>query len=442
MKKTTLSLIGLLASSSAFAQEATPQEIMLPKDPFSFCDWAQSRTKLFDAERDNAVNPYIQEFNVSLRMQYQWTSIDPAGGDDRLKKARRRDNQEWRRFRAGVNFKLFNAIKIVNVWNLGGMEGRDEASGKNGQEWTSKDNEYSLYELYAEYKTSPITYTLGKMKPAYLGEYRTSSSAIVTIERSSLVNQLRSETNWGIQAKNSNKDDKFGWQGGVYMNGNGNSSSHKGNDRVEPAFNSYDNCFIGLGLNYDTSNNVFLKKSRIYLDWTHNFTEWTDSGKLANKGDYNGDIKSRYQGTGAKDVVGITWDGSQGKFSMMTELMAGFNTINTGTKSENVVGLSIIPTYKFTPKWEGVFRYQVAAGSNAVLAKGRYLDKNTNYAGVADKLNAFYLGVNYYFFDCNPNMAKIMLGVEYTNYSNGEVRNAKDKPFTGWEYTCAFRTNF
>lgn len=51
----------------------------------------------------------------------------------------------------------------------------------------------------------PRTYAIGKIKPRITGEYRTSSSAILTIERSMLVNQLRSETNYGFQVNNSDK---------------------------------------------------------------------------------------------------------------------------------------------------------------------------------------------------------------------------------------------
>ncbi|XBD74183.1 hypothetical protein ABFY27_15375 [Akkermansia massiliensis] len=99
------------------------------------------------------------------------------------------------------------------------------------------------------------------MKPRITGEYRTSSSAILTIERSMLVNQLRSETNYGFQVNNSDKNDKLGWAAGIWMNGNGGTGTGTFNNRIEPAFNSRDNCFVTGTLSYDTSNDVFLKKA-------------------------------------------------------------------------------------------------------------------------------------------------------------------------------------
>lgn len=79
---------------------------------------------------------------------------------------------------------------------------------------TPPDLTYSLYELNLEYKGGPITYAIGKMKPRITGEYRTSSSAILTIERSMLDNQLRSETNYGFQIEQlrQERQDRLGGQ--------------------------------------------------------------------------------------------------------------------------------------------------------------------------------------------------------------------------------------
>ena len=104
--------------------------------------------------------------------------------------------------------------------------------------------------------------------------------------------------------------------------------------------------------------------------------------------------------------------------------------------AENVFGVTIMPSYKFTPNWEGVVRYQMAAGSNAVKWEKRYT-QNSTYSGTSDCMQALYLGVNYYIFECNPNMAKIMAGIEYA-HSNG-TDASKKKGFTGWSYNIAFR---
>ena len=364
MKTYTLPVIGLMTlGASAFAAAAPSTGNSLPaRDNFSACKWLGDRFKWFNSERDHK-NPYIQEFNVSLRMQYGLDWIDP-NGEGRVMGEKEgnghRFNDEWRRFRAGFNMKFLNNFKLNNVWNIGGMDGLESYNAKTNT-WDTSDLTYSLYELNLEYKGGPVTYAIGKIKPRITGEYRTSSSAILTIERSMLVNQLRSETNYGFQVNNSDKKDKLGWAAGVWLNGNGGTGTGTFNNRIEPAFNSRDNCFITGTLSYDTSNDVFLKKSRLWLDYAHNFTKWGDDAqnkayeKLTGYG-----FKSKYQGTGARDVVALTWEGSEGDFSLMTEVMAGFNVIGMKAGAENVFGVTVMPSYKFTPHWEGVVRYQMA----------------------------------------------------------------------------------
>ena len=105
MKTYTLPVIGLMTlGASAFAAAAPSTGNSLPaRDNFSACKWLGDRFKWFNSERDHK-NPYIQEFNVSLRMQYGLDWIDP-NGEGRVMGEKegngRRFNDEWRRFRAG-----------------------------------------------------------------------------------------------------------------------------------------------------------------------------------------------------------------------------------------------------------------------------------------------------------------------------------------------------
>ncbi|MFR4416354.1 MAG: porin [Akkermansia sp.] len=326
MKTYTLPVIGLMTlGASAFAAAAPSTGNSLPaRDNFSACKWLGDRFKWFNSERDHK-NPYIQEFNVSLRMQYGLDWIDP-NGEGRVMGEKegngRRFNDEWRRFRAGFNMKFLNNFKINNVWNIGGMDGLESYNAKTNT-WDTSDLTYSLYELNLEYKGDPITYAIGKIKPRITGEYRTSSSAILTIERSMLVNQLRPETNYGFQVNNSDKKDKLGWAAGVWLNGNGGTGTGTFNNRIEPAFNSRDNCFITGTLSYDTSNDVFRCRGWIMpiTSPTGATTHKTRRMKSSPATALNPNTGHRRQGRGGADL-GRLWD-----FSLMTEVMAGFNVI-------------------------------------------------------------------------------------------------------------------
>ena len=408
------------------ASPAYSNGIMLPEENMSFCEWLSNWNKLYKADKEK--NSIIQEFNVNLRMQYQLGWVEPNGDTMGTKGGQHQD--EFRRFRMGMNAKMFNGkLKLQNTWNMGGVTGRRTENPGGG--WSHKDTQASLYELYAEYTEDPVVTTIGLMKPAMTTEYRTSSSAIITVERSVLVNQLRAETNFGLQFKNSGKDDKIGWLTGVYLNGVG------GSKRLDsPEFNTNENAFAMAQVSYDTSG-FLTKKGRLFLDYAHNFTDYSASD--AKRRDKN----VTYRGIGAEDVLALSWDMNEGPWSFVSELMGGFNVVNNSSKSaQNVMGFVFMPSYKITPNWEAVFRYQYAYGKDAIKTEGRYITNLTSAASTADSLNAFYLGVNYYLCESNPNMAKIMTGIEYSDYNNNKGSDTKAKEFDGFSYYVSFRTNF
>ena len=171
MKTYTLPVIGIMTLGAAAFANTTPSkastgDVLLARDSFSTCQWLGDRFKWFNAERDHK-NPYIQEFNVSLRMQYGMDWIDP-NGEGRVMGEKegngRRFNDEWRRFRAGFNMKFLKNFKFNNVWNIGGMDGLESYNASENR-WDTSDLTYSLYELNLEYKGGPITYAIGKIKP-------------------------------------------------------------------------------------------------------------------------------------------------------------------------------------------------------------------------------------------------------------------------------------
>lgn len=414
MNKNILTMMALAMSAASLSQGA---------ESFDFNTWLTGRFKIFDAKRDNAENPWIQSVDLRFRPQYQWGYMDPAGGADRVKGGAdghgRRGNDEWRRFRIGGQAKVLNHFLLFCDWDIGGLQQRYKYSGG---EWGRSAAKSGVYELYVQGTFEPVTLTLGKSKPAYIGEYRTSNSKILTIERSDLVNQLTAEALYGISAKNSDKKAKFGWEFGVWVNG------QHDDQWLSPAFNSSSNVMVGGGISYATG-----EKSRLYLDYMHSF--------LNEDRDIAEGIT--YKGPGAQDVVALTWETKRDRFSFMAEGMAGFNVNGSSGKkdgSENVAGLSLIPSYRLSKHTEAVFRYQLAAGSNAVDGYSRYATTNSAYSSVCDLSQGFYFGVNYYVNPDKPDMMRVMLGAEYRNAEGLDAKGAKG--FTGWQYGAALRANF
>lgn len=406
----------MLALSMGSLSAVNAQE----KAEFSFCNWAKDSLTLFDAERDNAENPYIQEFSLKVRGQYQGAYVAPAGGTDRVKGAAdgrdKRDNNEWRRLRVGAKAKLFNRFTLEGVWNIGGADSRYKYS--NGR-WNRSSTSASVDTLYLSGKFDPVVVNLGKHKPAYIGEYRTSSARIITMERSAIVNQLTADKLYGVSVESADKKAALQWNTGLWING---QRDH--NTWTEPSFNSQDGYTFGAMLSYATGDN-----SRLYVDYMHSFHD-------------DGDVHAgtEYAGAGAKDVLALTWETKQDKLSFMAEGIAGFNVYGADEGGENVYGLVLMPSYRLSPHWEAVVRYQVAAGSNAVASDSRYYTTNSAYSSTCDLQHGIYLGANYYVCPENPHMMKLMFGAEYVN-SHGKDASG-EKGFTGWQLSAGARFNF
>jgi phosphate-selective porin len=93
-------------------------------------------------------------------------------------------------------------------------------------------------------------------------------------------------------------------------------------------------------------------------------------------------------------------------------------------------GYTLLAAYKFTDQVEGVVRYsQLDTDGQGATFGGLYRDA-TNVAGVFNKFDSVYVGVNYYFVDHN---AKIMFGYEKAKATErltadalgGAITNAK-----------------
>ena len=404
MKRNTIMALALAVGAASVSQAAD----------FDFGTHMKDAFKVFDAKRDNAENPYLQELSLKLRGQYQWGYLDPAGGDDRVK-GNRNDNNEWRRFRLGAQAKVLNQFTLKGVWNVGGLDARNKFSDG---EWDRSHTEGTLDELTLSTTLKPVTLTVGKHKPAYMAEYRTSSAKILTMERSVLVNQLKAEKLYGISVANADKKAEWGWNAGLWVNG------QRDNSWLEPSFNSEDSVTLGMSVSRATGKN-----GRLQLDYMHSFhkDDETNSG-------------SEYAGPGAQDVFALSWEGKQDKWSFLAEAQAGLNVYGGASGAENVFGLVLMPSYRFSPNWEGVVRYQLASGSNAVKGDSRYYTTNSTYSGTSDLLQGLYMGANYYVCPENPHMLKLMLGAEYLN---SEGKDAKgEKGFTGWQLSSAVRFDF
>ena len=235
--------------------------------------------------------------------------------------------------------------------------------------------------------------------------------------------RLGTISSWGVVLENPRQDVPVGWEASVFLNDTSDSLAH------EIRFNTADNAFAKASVHLDARGFLPGEKSRVWLTYAHNFTHY--AGRSLPEDSY-------YSGLGARDVAAVDWVMSRGKFSMVTELMSGFRVVGTSL-GENVYGLAVLPSYRFSPHLEGVFRYQLSHGRDAVKMYARYVPAVTTYPKWVSTMNSFYFGLNYYFFPEDPDMLKLMAGGEYTTTS-GAPEGARC--FSGWTWFAAVRFHF
>lgn len=363
---------------------------------------------------------FLNELSLTLRGQYQAASVSPNGAN-KFRPGSGGHDDEWRRAYIGGKAVMFNNKLIFNTMlNIGELDAMHRSwDGR----WSRSRRDWSIYELYLQYNFADVGVKVGKIAPFLTREFSVSSSEILTVERTSITNQLDTDSNWGVVVKNVDDQDSLRWDIGVYLNSAGVNLSD------EFHFSTENNCFVKGAVTQDTSALMWGEKSEVTLSYMHNFTDFYD--RAAPKDRF-------YAGPGARDVVSASWKMNQGDFYLLTEAVMGLDLANRAT-GKNVYGFYVIPSYRITPHWEGVFRYQVSLGDDSVQVYNRYIPALTEYPSVVDGLNAFYVGVNYYVCGENPALFRIMLGAEYTTTHTSA---ADQKGFSGWTYMAAVRFKF
>lgn len=362
---------------------------------------------------------WIRKVKLTLIGQYQAAAVSPNGAN-KFCPSSGGHNNGWRRAYLGGDILMGDGSwRLSNLTNVGDLEGRHrEVRG----EWIGSHTEWSLYELYLE-KTMPgVKFRAGKLTPHLTSEYCLASSRIKTVERSALCNELIPISNWGLEA-NFQKDAKSLYHSyGVYLNANGTDLK----DEIQ--FHSADNLFILNAMKWKVASPMWDSQFLGY-QYAHNFTEWRGR-KIPSTSDYCG--------TGAQDVISLSWDASRGAFSIMGNLLAGVGIVGQ-PGAKNVYGLVLQPVYRISPHFEGVFQYQCSFGNRSVKLNTRYVPSVTHYPAWVDSMHSFYLGLNCYLCPEAVNAVKLMLAVEYVT---SHVDSATAKAFNGWSVFGAVRFKF
>jgi len=251
--------------------------------------------------------------------------------------------------------------------------------------------------------------SVGRVDFLFAGLERTvSSSAIATVERGLVVNQLMPGEVVG--AVTEGKAGRFSYRAGV-LSGS-----------IEEAFTEFKGGFgVVAGLGYNLP--LFYETGSLHLDY------------LFNNGNPSNNALEPYD-----HVISLWHQGQSGAFGLGVDL-----TWAHGLDARPaVLGVTVIPTYVFAKNLirkgdalQAVLRYQFAGsdGDGGLELQQRYEQKVVPN-GSGNRYHAVYAGLNYLIFG---NRLKLMSGVEYSvMHDSTNDRNA----FNGWTFLTGVRVFF
>lgn len=404
----------------ASAMSATQAPITRPATAWNQL-FRRSPAKKFHLYK-NDLNPWIQELNATLRIQYQAAWVDGQPGNYA---GSRNWTSGYRRFRAGWNARMLSDFKIQNVWNVGGVDhtGTWDSSRREWRDHTQTSS--SLYEAFVQYDDEQRGYTLafGKTNPQILAENRVSSSSLPVPEFSVVESTVCFDSAWGFWAANDTQKDKLGYYAGVW------STTNDGNKQI---WGTWQSCFTTLELSYNIDKTL-LAKGRIYLDWVHSFA---DGGRALARD------RDTFVGPTYQDVLAVYYIGRQGSFGLTAEALCAMH--GNRQQAGDMFGFILLPSYRLTDRIEAVARFQYATGDRAInVGKNRYVKALQSLSpGYAENYWALGAGLNFFLYPEQPARLKIMTLLEYGHSRVSSAQRGKNAGFTGWQFICGAYLNF
>lgn len=407
--------LGLALSLQLPAMAGTPAPIEEAPAPAAnngdFCSWLQNKPGTLYKNKEN---PYLQEFQIEGRFQYQAAYIEGSNvtGNDVNETF-----DEYRRVRLGAKAKFLNYFGAKYQVNL--VDDGRPSGGDLDWQYIDIDEAYLSFNLgkaLGENYFDELELKYGRHKYLLGYEAHLSSTKLLTIERSSLSNKVYGSYRMtGLVAEAAKGDWTYG--AGIY------SSSKDGANNEE--FSGFqDGEVFWLNAGFKASD-----KLTFGADFAYN----------------NADV-----GAGEDSVMGYEWATAinaayeDGAFGIVGELTYGDNGDDLGhapAREGAFYGVMVMPYYWLVDKkLQAVaqFEYMGSEEDEGVRVNSRYgsrlhTQEGGFNSGRGDSHASLYTGLNYYL--CGHN-AKIQGGIEYQQM---------DTPLGDFDtltYLIAFRSYF
>ena len=351
---------GLIASSRAGEILPAPQDEPKP-GRFDFVTRDDAVLSQWPFLYRNDENPVVQSLQLTGLYNGQWYSASGEGGLDD-------DDWEHRAFWLGAKLRLFEDATFRARFDV-----RTPDQFGDGRVIESLEDTSLVWKANDDF-----TLRLGKFKPRVTREFVTPRQALISFERSLLVNQVRPDKVGGAQVAGTFGD--YDIRAGVF-------SGALTGDWDLPDFSG------GLGGALSVAR-ALTDHTGLRLDYFYN------DGNSGNNGfaDYG-------------HLVSLNSSSHWDRLGVVTDLIGATGIDGAG----DVAGVVLMPWYDLTDKLKLVSRYQLSASnSNDGIRLQRRYERTvaTPEAERGDLYHAAYLGLNY---QINGDKLKLMSGLEYSH---------------------------
>ena len=375
----------LQAGEIAAASGKNSEAIVQPADEKSIYDKIWGLAVLYKNE-DGA---FLQELSIVGRQQNEWYFFD--NGD--------KDDTDWinRRTRIGLKAKMLDTITVHGEVDLD-LQDADPMYNK-------------LTDAYVKWSPAKeFNLTVGKHGVKFTLDGSTSSTQLITIDRSAIANNFWFPEEYIPGVSINGEVGKWLYNVGYFTSG-----------EASPEFGDFNAGSFGLlSLGYNFSSLLGVDKAILRLDYV--YQDEDPGNKLGTPSPYT---------RNHEQVASLNFNMEQGRWGLGTDLVASKGYLG----QPDLFGLQIMPSVYITDGWQAVFRYTYISsdGKNGIRF-GRYENQLTS--GRGDEYNEFYVGVNKFFYG---HKLKWQTGVQYTTMNDpaGDGGN-----YNGWGVTTGIRISW
>ncbi|MCW1886622.1 OprO/OprP family phosphate-selective porin [Luteolibacter flavescens] len=393
---------------------------------FNFCDWLSSKpgtVKIPD-------NPWVQSLVFEGRYHWNAAYVDGEGtnGQDFSE-----DYTDARRFRLGGKIGFLNYFSYKGVVNM--VDDQRFNGGELDYDYIDFDESYFTFDMLKAFNfggLDALTANFGRIKWHGGLEARTSSNALLTVERSAISNKLYQSARPTGLFVNAVKG-QWNVIAGIYSTDEGTDETGADDGNVEGWGGWNDGLMYNAEVIYSATEDLRLGWEFIYNNADERFAN--EDSLL----DYRWatTVSAEYAiGNGGVNVEGFYGDNG------------GAEMQSNAARRGNFWGFVATPYYWIVPaKLQAVVQYAYAGAeeNQGIRMNSRYV-RATNYGGGGspnvvnggrgDSLHTIYAGLNY--LVCGDNL-KFQLGAEYAHL---ETPNAGDGDVEALTWMFGFRSFF